>query len=118
METQAIIEEGITTSSAEVGESGPANTEQGSPFTRDAAFEEVFDRYPDPLTSEPYNSHPRGDFEVIGFESEKSDVPGETRKVLVISGRQGTSIAGRVLRFSVAWNEAAGTFEDIHLASR
>jgi hypothetical protein len=86
------------------------------PFTRDAAFEALMERYPKPLNSEPYNRHPRTHYEPIGWEDEQSSVPGQRRHVLVIRGKQG-DVANRQLRFSVSWTEATGQFEDIHEAS-
>jgi hypothetical protein len=88
----------------------------GTPFTLDAAFNEVFDRYPSPLNEPPWNTHPRGDYEPVRFEPEGSDRPGEIRRVLVIRGKVG-DVNGRIVRFSIAWDQHAGSFEDIHEAS-
>ncbi|MDA0142583.1 hypothetical protein OJ962_34175 [Solirubrobacter sp. CPCC 204708] len=89
------------------------------PFTRDAAFDALMQRLrrPGSLGQPPFAGHPRQDFEPVGWEDENSDVPGQLRKVLVIRGLRG-NIRGERLRFSVAWDEATGQYEDIHEASR
>jgi hypothetical protein len=86
------------------------------PFTVNEAFEEIMDRYPRPLNEPPFNSHARADYTPVGFESEGSAVKGQVRKVVVIRGITG-NINGRIVRFSVAYDPATGTFEDIHEAS-
>jgi hypothetical protein len=103
---------------AAVGQSGeaPVNPES-SPFTLTAAFNAVMDRYLEPLNQEPWNRHPREDFKPVSLEPEDSDNPNEIRQVLKIRGLIG-DIQGKELRFSVAWDQNNGTFEDIHRASR
>ena len=63
-----------------------ADVSQPVPFTREAAFEALFDQVPNDSTLKqpPLNAHPRTDFEPIGWEAENSNVPGQVRHVLVI----------------------------------
>jgi hypothetical protein len=95
----------------------PEPTPVSVPFNRETAFEEVMRRYPAPLNAPPYNGHPRSHYEPIGWESENSDVPNQVRRVLVIRGLVG-DVLGRILRFSVAYDELTESYEDIHQSSR
>src|SRR5439155_23203048 len=82
-------------------------------FTLDQAFEEIMNRYPPPLNRPPFNAHPRSHYRPVGIESEQSDVSGQIRKVVVIVGVTG-DVSGRRVRFSVAYEPATGTYQDIH----
>jgi hypothetical protein len=96
--------------------SEPLEDPARSPFTAEAAFDEVIRRRPGPLREEPWSLLMPEDFEMAGFEKEGSDVRGQTRKVLILRVVRGP-YRGRQVRLSVAWDEATGTFQDIHEAS-